>query len=201
MTNSLQRTSLLLLTVSLFTLTACDKIADQSRAVQSVTKHAFEDTKASWRDFFMYHPPVPDSLPQTRYCYQMQSDIVCYDSEQRQLTSKLIGYQDGENISWVQPGGGSLGASGGEPIALRPMPAKTTRVATQQNYDADISGIDTGSVSGAAMGRTTSREEWLYDKSTDTYRKVTSVTSAMPAASATLPANDSVSVSDLPKGQ
>lgn len=101
-------------------LSACDKIVDTSRAAESITRNAFEDTRSSWADFFTYHPEQPESLPQTRYCYQLQSDIVCYDSQQTNLTAKLVGYQDGERHSWVQPGGGSLGASGGEPIALRP---------------------------------------------------------------------------------
>jgi hypothetical protein len=103
-------------------LSGCDKLADGSRAAESVTRNAFEDTKSTWADLFTYHPPQPDALPQTRYCYQLQSDIVCYDNQQTNLTAKLVGYQDGENISWVQPGGGSLGASGGEPVALRPAP-------------------------------------------------------------------------------
>ena len=190
----LQRNSLGVLIACLLALTACDKITDTSRAAQSVTKAAFEDTKASWRDFFMYHPPMPDPLPQTRYCYQMQSDVVCYDSEQRQLTSKLVGYQDGENISWVQPGGGSLGASGGEPIALRPIPVKPTRVASQQNYSTDASGIDTGPVSSGAVNAS-GRETWLYDKGNDVYRKVT----ISSAATANVAPSDAVSVSDLPK--
>lgn len=134
----------------LATLTGCDKVADTSRSVQSVTKRAFEDTKSSWRDFFTYHPAMPDPLPQTRYCYQTQSDIVCYDSEQPRLTSKLIGYQDGENLSWVQPGGGSLGASGGDAIALRPLaPQPTTYSDTHGARVADSASqsmIETGPV-------------------------------------------------------
>ena len=203
MKNLLQGKRVGVLVLCLASLAACDKIADQSRAAQSVTKQAFEDSKSSWQDFFMYHPPTPAPLPQTRYCYQMQSDIVCYDSEQRQLVSKLIGYQDGENISWVQPGGGSLGASGGEPIALRPMPVRKTSntPAPQPDYSMDASGIDTGPVD-AGLSNTTRSEEWLYDKSTDTYRKVTSVSSAAPAAAtSTVQANDSVSVSELPTGR
>jgi hypothetical protein len=142
----------LVVAISMFGLTGCDKLADTSRAAQSVTKAAFEDTKSSWRDFFMYHPPMPDPLPQTRYCYQMQSDVVCYDSEQAGLTSKMIGYQDGENISWVQPGGGSLGASGGEPIALRPIPKQPMRVATQNYNSMDAGTIDTGPIMQSNSG-------------------------------------------------
>lgn len=111
-----------LMAASALTQAACDHVADTSRAAQSVTYRAVNDAKSSWREFFTYHPPMPDPLPQTRYCYQMQSDVVCYDSQQAGLTSKLVGFQEGETISWVQPGGGALGVSGGEPVALRPTP-------------------------------------------------------------------------------
>jgi hypothetical protein len=123
------------LLASTMLLAGCDKVAGVSRSAQEVTRSTFNDTKSSWRDFFTYHPPEPDPLPQTRYCYQMQSDVVCYDSEQRTLTSKLVGFQDGDTISWVQPGGGSLGASGGEPIALRPIPQKQSRTNTKSLND------------------------------------------------------------------
>lgn len=142
---SIARMGVALLSVSVM-LGGCDKVVDTSKAVQTVTRAAFEDTKSSWRDFFTYHPAQPDPLPQTRYCYQMQSDVVCYDSEQTLLTSKLVGYQDGDSISWVQPGGGSLGASGGEAVALRPRvdrfgtPASTAAVPPQGAM------IDTGPV-------------------------------------------------------
>lgn len=106
----------------LVVMTGCNKVADTSRAAESVTRNVFTDTTSSWVDFFTYNPPVEEPLPQTRYCYGMLNDIVCYDSEQPRLTSKLIGYQDGERLSWVQPGGGSLGVSGGEAVALRPAP-------------------------------------------------------------------------------
>lgn len=98
----------------------CNKMADTTRAAESITRNVFTDTTSSWVDLFTYNPPVQESFAQTRYCYHMQSDIVCYDSEQPRLTSKLVGYQDGDKISWTQPGGGSLGVSGGEAIALRP---------------------------------------------------------------------------------
>ena len=126
-------------------LSACDKATGASREVQSVTRKAFNETQSSWRDFFTYHPPQPEPLPQTRYCYQMQSDVVCYDSEQRAQTAKLLGYQDGENIAWVQPGGGSLGASGGPPVALRPQaPARGAGV--MATHSGNAGGYDTVSV-------------------------------------------------------
>ncbi len=124
-------------------LSGCDKIANTSRAAQSVSMRAFNDTKSSWRDFFTYHPPVPEPMPQTRYCYQMQSDIVCYDSEQPRLTAKLLGYQDGDKLSWVQPGGGALGVSGGEPVALRPLSAQAFNMQTMSTGD---SATHTGAV-------------------------------------------------------
>ena len=108
-------------------LNGCDKLVDGSRAAESITRNALDDSVSVWADLFTYHPRQPDSLPQTRYCYQLQSDIVCYDNQQTNLTAKMVGYQDGENLSWVQPGGGSLGASGGEPIALRPAKVRPVR--------------------------------------------------------------------------
>ena len=151
---------------ALVSLAACDKVAQTSKSVQSITEHAFNDTKNSWASFFTYHPPQPDPLPQTRYCYQLQSDIVCYDSEQHTQTSKLVGYQDGENISWVQPGGGSLGVSGGDAIALRParpnpiIPSMTTAAAQQPPVPQVVplntsSGpmIDTGPVVPSTAGQ------------------------------------------------
>lgn len=131
-------------------VTGCDKLADSSRAVQSVTKHAFADTTSSWRDFFTYHPPVEPPLPQTRYCYQAQSDIVCYDSEQSQLTSKLVGYQHGDAVAWVQPGGGSTGASGGAPEALRPPTVQARVSQAVPNYQAQGYDVNTDPLKPAA---------------------------------------------------
>ena len=108
-----------LMAVLVLGTTACDKMDEGSRHAAEITKKTFNNSVSYWDDVFTYHKKQADNAPQTRYCYQMQSDIVCYDSVQPRSTAKLIGYQDGENISWVQPGGGSLGSSGGEPVALR----------------------------------------------------------------------------------
>lgn len=109
-----------LLCVSAASLSACDAFVDHTRAEASITQKALGDARGYWEDVFTYHPPQPAQQPQTRYCYKMSSDIVCYDSVQPGLTSKLYGYQDGAQMSWIQPGGGSLGASGGNPVALQP---------------------------------------------------------------------------------
>ena len=109
-------------------LSACTPAAESAQQAGVTTRTAMQDNQAAWRNLFSYHPrdrrPL---LPQTRYCYQMQADIVCYDSPQPNMTAKLVGYQDGASISWVQPGGGSLGVSGGEPTA--PHDAKTVQIA------------------------------------------------------------------------
>ena len=109
----------LVMVALLVTTTACDNMEQSSRNAAAITKKTFNNSVGFWDDVFTYHPKQADNAPQTRYCYQMQSDVVCYDSVQTSSTAKLIGYQDGENLSWVQPGGGSLGVSGGEPVALR----------------------------------------------------------------------------------
>lgn len=112
----MHRALVLILPLSLM---ACQPIHESSQAAARVTKAAFNDEVNTWIDVFTYHPPKPPQEPQTRYCYKMQSDVVCYDSVQTAQTSKLVGYQDGDQISWVQPGGGSLGASGGQAMAPR----------------------------------------------------------------------------------
>lgn len=101
-------------------ISSCDYVVDRSRASAAITERTYNQARGFWSDVFSYHPAQPPQLPQTRYCYRMASDIVCYDSVQPALTAKLFGYQDGDQISWIQPGGGSLGASGGNPVALQP---------------------------------------------------------------------------------
>lgn len=110
------------LLAALLALTGCDALVDGSDAAASITSRSLGDAKQTWVDAFSYHPKRGPQAPQTRYCYKMVSDIVCYDSLQPGLTAKLVGYQDADKISWVQPGGGSLGASGGDAIAY---PAET----------------------------------------------------------------------------
>ncbi|MFM9890337.1 MAG: hypothetical protein ACKVOE_06845 [Rickettsiales bacterium] len=100
-------------------LMGCNALVDSSNTAADITHTAFNDTVSSWRDVFTYKPKAGPQSPQTRYCYKMQTDVVCYDSVQLDQTARLVGYQDGDQISWVQPGGGALGASGGVPNAAR----------------------------------------------------------------------------------
>lgn len=110
---------LLLLAAPALLITACDPASHGSNRAADATQRAFHDTTEKWKGLFSYNPQkVPPQSPQSRYCYGMQSDIVCYDSPQPNMTAKLTGYQDGANISSFQPGGGSLGVSGGEPTAM-----------------------------------------------------------------------------------
>lgn len=93
-------------------LMACDPINDTSTRAASSSKQVIHNAKESWKDLFTYHPRVvPNSMPQTRYCYRMQTDIVCYDSPQAGITAPLVGYQDGESVAWFKDGGGSSGFS------------------------------------------------------------------------------------------
>jgi hypothetical protein len=104
--------------LSLLTMLAgCDAAVHGAQSASDITNKTFNDAADTWGNAFTLHPKGGKQDPQTRYCYQLQSDIVCYDSIQVGSTSKLLGYQDGNKISWVQPGGGSLGASGGPVVA------------------------------------------------------------------------------------
>ena len=100
-------------------LAGCDSASHGSNRAADATQRAFHDTTEKWKGLFSYNPQkVPPQAPQSRYCYNIQADIICFDSPQPNMTSKLVGYQDGANISNFQPGGGSLGVSGGEPTAM-----------------------------------------------------------------------------------
>ncbi len=117
---------------TLLALSACTPSAESAQQAGVTTRSAMQDNQTAWRGLFNYSPKDRRPLlPQTRYCYQTQADIVCYDNPQPNMTAKMTGYQDGQSISWVQPGGGSLGVSGGEPTA--PHDAKTVQVAPMGN--------------------------------------------------------------------
>lgn len=100
------------------TLAACTPVAETADRAAGASKRAVYDTKKSWSDLFSYSPKsTTPQMPQTRYCYAMQADTLCYDSPQAGMSARMTGYQDGANVSSFQPGGGSLGVSGGEATA------------------------------------------------------------------------------------
>lgn len=103
--------------LSLWAAAACQPMANTAGNAADATRRAVRDTESKWNHVFSYEKPKPAQLPQSRYCYKMQSDVVCYDSPQEQTSARLTGYQDGAAISAFQPGGGSLGISGGEATA------------------------------------------------------------------------------------
>lgn len=102
---------LIALAMMMVALAACDNVKSSSDTAARVSKNFVDDTGTAWRDLFTYHRPRDPQDPQTRFCYQMQSDIVCYDAPQTHMTSKLMGYQQGDQISYIQQGGGSMGVS------------------------------------------------------------------------------------------
>jgi hypothetical protein len=132
---------------ALLALSACGPMAEDMQMTGDGVRQMSNDTQDAWRNVFTYHPRPKPQLPQTRYCYHTQSDIVCYDSPQNNQTAKLVGYQDGSSISWFQPGGGSVGASGGEPTA--PHDAKTVQVAPNLTGTATV--INTASPDSTAV--------------------------------------------------
>ncbi len=143
---TLRHTAILL---GMLGLMACTPAAESVQTTGHTLKTAMHDNVEAWRGLFTYKPEKKgQQLPQTRYCYRMQSDTVCYDSPQPNMTARLVGYQDGTNISWVQPGGGSLGVSGGEPTA--PYDANVVQVAPSvTGYTAEV--MQTTSASSSAM--------------------------------------------------
>lgn len=77
-------------------LAACSQVGDGLRfAVNNINDFRTDATKA-WHDFEHYRAPAEFApQPQLRYCYQFQSDIVCYDAPQTDITAPLVGVQEG----------------------------------------------------------------------------------------------------------
>lgn len=79
-----------------FTLSACSQVGDGLRfAVNNVNDLRY-DAAIAWDDLKNYKAPNTIApQPQLRYCYKMQSDIVCYDAPQPNSTAPLVGVQEG----------------------------------------------------------------------------------------------------------
>lgn len=92
-------------------LSACQAVDNTTQAASISTKEWTDNTRRSFAGFFVLSPKPKPQLPQTRYCYQMQTDIVCYDVPQPNMTARLSGYQNGDQVSFIKNGGGSLGFS------------------------------------------------------------------------------------------
>lgn len=114
---------LLVMTLLMVVLTACEQTHHSSNTAARVANQVKEETVSTWRELFTFRPTKPLQAPQTRYCYKMQSDIVCYDTPQPEINSKLVGYQDGQLVSYIQKGGGSLGISGAQSQIISPAVA------------------------------------------------------------------------------
>jgi len=119
--------------IMVLALAACTQAQNTSNEAARVSKDVVDDTRNAWRDLFTYRKPRQPQEPQTRYCYQMQSDIACYDMQQTNMTSKLVGYQDGQNISYIRQGGGAFGMSSVQSeihVPLSPYPEATTVISS-----------------------------------------------------------------------
>jgi hypothetical protein len=121
-------------------LSACQAVDNTTQAAASSTKQWADNTRRSFAGFFVLSPKPNPQLPQTRYCYQMQTDIVCYDVPQPNMTARLSGYQNGDQISFIRNGGGSLGFSAPPMADLQTLDA-ASGVTSQSNMpEAENSG-------------------------------------------------------------
>ena len=103
--------ALLLALVLATSLAACDQVNNTAQAVAKSSKEVVDNTRRGFAGFWTLTPKPQPQLPQTRFCYQMNSDIVCYDEPQPRNIARLFGYQEGNNMSFIRQGGGSLGFS------------------------------------------------------------------------------------------
>lgn len=76
-------------------LVACTPFVDGVKTASRASQRNAHSAGIKWGELFTYNPPPSEpQLPQTRFCYKMASDVVCYDSPQP-ITSPLTGYQIG----------------------------------------------------------------------------------------------------------
>ncbi len=91
--------SALFLTMS---LSACDQMNENVGRASDDVKQAYDGTRLKLSDWFYrrnasYAPERP--YQPARYCYRVQSDILCYDKPQEELRTRLVGYQGDDAIA------------------------------------------------------------------------------------------------------
>lgn len=78
-------------------LAACTGMVESTEKAKNGLRAGIYNSAEKVQEMTRYNPPSKDpQAPQTGYCYKTASDIVCYDSPQSNLTSKLAGAQVGE---------------------------------------------------------------------------------------------------------
>ena len=87
------RSAFILLALS---VSACSQVGDGLRFAVNNVNDLRRDAAIAWNDLENYRAPAEVApQPQLRYCYKMQSDIVCYDAPQPNSTAPLVGVQEG----------------------------------------------------------------------------------------------------------
>ncbi len=84
-------------------IAGCTPLVEGAKHSANTLTQARDETAASWTQLFTYNPkPDVPQAPSTRFCYQFQTDIVCYDAPQPQLTAKLVGAQNAQGYMVIQ---------------------------------------------------------------------------------------------------
>lgn len=92
-----------LLSMIVISATGCTPLVEGAKHTAKTLEQARDETAESWTRLFTYHPtPTVEQPPSTRFCYQFQTDIVCYDAPQPQLTAKLVGAQNAQGSLLIQ---------------------------------------------------------------------------------------------------
>lgn len=77
-------------------LSACDALEQNAGRIGDDVKRNYDDTRYKVSDWIFSRdrnqPPPPPPIA-TRYCYRVQSDVLCYEREQPRLAAVLVGYQ------------------------------------------------------------------------------------------------------------
>lgn len=99
----LNRSNAWLLFILMMGAAGCTPLVEGAKHSAKTLEQARDETAASWTRLLTYNPePNVPQAPSTRFCYQFQADIVCYDAPQPQLTAKLVGAQNAQGSMIIQ---------------------------------------------------------------------------------------------------
>lgn len=139
------------LSLLMIALAGCTPLVEGAKHSAKTLEQARDETAASWTQLFIYNPkPDVPQAPSTRFCYQFQTDIVCYDAPQPQLTAKLVGAQNAQGSMVIeQTSAYDYNASSSAPVATvaatsiaAPYPVSiTTQSQSSINRDYENAGV------------------------------------------------------------
>lgn len=82
------------LLIMIMMLSACTEATQTANKAYDSSRRGIYNTAAKVQEWMRYTPESKVmQAPDTRYCYKAMTDIICYETEQPNISNKLVGYQ------------------------------------------------------------------------------------------------------------